>query len=168
MKRSVAVLVALMMVAATGCSAGTSSSSAASSGAAASSSASSASSEASSAVEEDSLFNAPGELPIVKEPTTLTIFAPGNGEYSWVDNDQTKLVEEKTGIHLEWSIAASSDNVRDKISTMFASGTMTDIILSGVGASNRYDKASEAMFGRVHRYHFRWLQGCAGRAGWHA
>lgn len=147
MKRSVAVLVALMMVAATGCSAGTSSSSAASSGAAASSSASSASSEASSAVEEDSLFNAPGELPIVKEPTTLTIFAPGNGEYSWVDNDQTKLVEEKTGIHLEWSIAASSDNVRDKISTMFASGTMTDIILSGVGASNRYDKASEAMFG---------------------
>lgn len=30
---------------------------------------------------------------------------------------------------------------------MFASGDMTDIILTGVGNANRYDKASEAMFG---------------------
>lgn len=52
-----------------------------------------------------------------------------------------------TGIKLDWNIAASSDNVRDKISTMFASGDMTDIILTGVGNANRYDKASEAMFG---------------------
>ena len=48
---------------------------------------------------------------------------------------------------MDWNIAASSDNVRDKISTMFASGDMTDIILTGVGNANRYDKASEAMFG---------------------
>lgn len=54
-------------------------------------------------------------------------------------------MEEKTGIHLDWSIAAAADNVNDKISTMFASNTMTDIILVGVGS--RYDKASEAMFG---------------------
>ena len=145
MKRTVAILVALML-AATGCSA-SESSQASSSSAASGSASSAASSEASSAAEDDSIFNAPGELPIVKEPLTLSIFAPGNGEYSWTDNDQTKLLEEMTGIHLEWNIAASSDNVRDKISTMFASGTMTDIILSGVGASNRYDKASEAMFG---------------------
>ena len=30
---------------------------------------------------------------------------------------------------------------------MFAGGTMTDIILTGVGTANRYDKASEAMVG---------------------
>lgn len=95
----------------------------------------------------DSMFNEPGTLPIVKEPVTLTIFAPANGEYSYVDNTQTKELEEKTGIHLEWQIAAASDNVKDKISVMFASKNMTDIILTGVSASSRYDKASEAMFG---------------------
>lgn len=95
----------------------------------------------------DSIFNEPGTLPIVKEPVTLTIFAPANGEYSWVDNTQTKELEEKTGIHLEWQVAASSDNVKDKIATMFAAKNMTDIILTGVGNSNRYDKASESMFG---------------------
>ncbi|HIR36724.1 MAG TPA: extracellular solute-binding protein [Candidatus Faecimorpha stercoravium] len=93
----------------------------------------------------EGLLNEPGELPIVNEATTLSIFAPSNGEYSWQDNTQTKELEEKTGIHLEWSIAAAADNVNDKISTMFASNTMTDIILVGVGS--RYDKASEAMFG---------------------
>lgn len=95
----------------------------------------------------DSIFNEPGTLPIVKEPVTLTIFAPANGEYSWVDNTQTKELEEKTGIHLEWQVAASSDNVKDKIATMFAAKNMTDIILTGVGNSSRYDKASESMFG---------------------
>ncbi len=96
---------------------------------------------------EESNFNEPGTLPIVKEPVTLTIFAPANGEYSWLDNTQTKELEEKTNIELEWQIAASSDNVKDKISTMFASDKMPDIILTGVSATNRYDKASEAMFG---------------------
>ena len=93
----------------------------------------------------EGLLNEPGELPIVNEATTLSIFAPSNGEYSWQDNTQTKELEEKTGIHLDWSIAAAADNVNDKISTMFASNTMTDIILVGVGS--RYDKASEARFG---------------------
>lgn len=96
---------------------------------------------------EDSIFNEPGTLPIVKEPVTLTIFAPANGEYSYIDNTQTKELEELTGIHLDWQIAAASENVRDKISVMFASKNMTDIILTGVSASSRYDKASESMFG---------------------
>lgn len=102
-------------------------------------------SKSESGVEEGSIFNAPGELPIVKQPVTLTIFAPGNGEYSWADNTQTIELEEKTGIHLDWSIASAADNVYDKFSTMFASSTMTDIMLVGVGS--RYDKAREAMFG---------------------
>lgn len=96
---------------------------------------------------DDSIFNPPGTLPIVKEPITLTVFAPSNGEYSWLDNPQTAELEEKTGIHLEWQIAAAADNVKDKVSTLFASKNMPDIILTGVSASNRYDKASEAMFG---------------------
>ncbi len=147
MKRIVAILMAILMIAVAGCS-GDGNSSGTNSSAQGNSTASQSSAAEDSTAGDDSLFNAPGELPIVKEGTlTLSIFAPGNGEYSWEDNDQTLLLEEMTGIHLDWQIAASSDNVRDKISTMFAGNTMTDIILTGVGASNRYDKASEAMFG---------------------
>ena len=149
MKRFVAILMAVLMIAVAGCS-GDGNSSTADNSTAGNSTASESSTASgdSAASEDDSLFNAPGELPIVKEGTmTLSVFAPGNGEYSWEDNDQTAIVEEKTGVHIDWQIAASSDNVRDKISTMFAGGTMTDIILTGVGTANRYDKASEAMFG---------------------
>lgn len=93
---------------------------------------------------EDSIYNPPGTLPIVKEPITITIFAPADGDKSRLDNAQTKELEEKTGIHIEWQIAASSDSVKDKLSTMFASKNMTDIILTGVGA-DKMDKATEAM-----------------------
>ena len=124
MKRFVAILMAVLMIAVAGCS-GDGNSSSADNSAAGNSTASdnSTASGDSAASEDDSLFNAPGELPIVKEGTmTLSVFAPGNGEYSWEDNDQTAVVEEKTGVHIDWQIAASSDNVRDKISTMFAGG----------------------------------------------
>ncbi|MBO6239714.1 MAG: extracellular solute-binding protein [Butyrivibrio sp.] len=91
---------------------------------------------------DDSLFNEPGTLPIVKEPITLTVFAPANGEYRWEDNTHVQELEEKTGIHLEWQTAASSDDIKTKLSTLFASGDMPDIILTGVSAKNRYDKAT--------------------------
>lgn len=93
---------------------------------------------------EESILNPPGTFPIVKEPITITIFAPADGDKSRGDNVQTKELEEKTGIHIEWQIAASSDSVKDKLSTMFASKNMTDIILTGVGA-DKMDKATEAM-----------------------
>ena len=96
---------------------------------------------------ENSMFNEPGILPIVKEPITLTVFAPANTEGSWEDNAQVKELEEATGIHLEWQTCASSDNVQEKLSTMFASGEMPDIILTGVSSGNRYDKATEQALG---------------------
>ena len=64
----------------------------------------------SSGAEEEGLFNAPGELPIVKEPVTLSIFAPANGEYSWKENTQTLELEEKTGIHLDWHCLLYTSN----------------------------------------------------------
>ena len=96
---------------------------------------------------ENSMFNEPGMLPIVKEPITLTVFAPANTEGSWEDNAQVKELEEATGIHLEWQTCASSDNVQEKLSTMFASGEMPDIILTGASSGNRYDKATEQALG---------------------
>jgi putative aldouronate transport system substrate-binding protein len=147
MKRLVALLMAILMIAMVGCNGGGEESKTETSKTETSKTETSKT-ETSKTEEETSLFNEPGTLPIVKDGTmTLTIFAPGNGELSWADNDQVKWLEENTGIVLDWTIAASSDNVRDKISTMFAGGDMTDIILTGVGGANRYDKASEAMFG---------------------
>lgn len=100
-----------------------------------------------SASENESVLNPPGTLPIAKEPITLTVFAPANGEFRWEDNKFFQDLEKTTNIHLEWQSAATSDNVRDKISTMFASKKMPDIILTGVGTNNRYDKTTEAMLG---------------------
>ncbi len=109
----------------------------------ASSTAATTTAEAVAATEKvDSIFNEPGTLPIVKEPITLTVFAPANGEYRWEDNTHVQELEEKTGIHLEWQTAASSDDIKTKLSTLFASGDMPDIILTGVSAKNRYDKAT--------------------------
>ncbi len=96
---------------------------------------------------EDSILNPPGVFPIVKEPVTLTIFAPADGENSRLTNAQTLEIEELTGIKIDWQIAASSDNIKEKLSTMFASKNMTDIILTGVSSNNRLDKATEAMMG---------------------
>ena len=100
--------------------------------------------------DNDSILNPPGTLPIAKEKITLTVFAPPNEEFNalgWEENLFFQELEEKTNIHLEWQTAATSDNVREKISTMFASKNMPDIILTGVAAKNRYDKTTEAMLG---------------------
>ena len=112
MKRFVALMMAVLMIAVAGCSGSGNNSSKADSSKAEVSQGDASKAEESKGAEDDSLFNAPGELPIVKNGTiTLTIFAPGNGELSWADNDQTKWMEEHTGIVLDWTIAASSDNV---------------------------------------------------------
>ena len=39
---------------------------------------------------DNSLFNEPGQLPIVNEPVTLTVFAPANPDGSWEDNEMVK------------------------------------------------------------------------------
>lgn len=106
-----------------------------------------AASSSESKTEEKSMFNEPGTLPIVNEPITLTVFAPSEGDYSWEDNAQVKEIEEATGIKLEWVTCASSEKVQDKLSVLFASGDVPDIILTGVGGSNRYDKATEQSLG---------------------
>ena len=102
-----------------------------------------------SAVTEDvSLYSEPGQLPIVNEPITLTVFAPANDDgTAWEDNTQVKELEEETGIHIEWQTCAASDNIQEKLSTIFASGDMPDIILTGCGTKNRYDKATEQALG---------------------
>lgn len=105
-----------------------------------------AASQGAAPVEADSNYNPPGTMPIVKERITLEIFAPQDGEYSRAENLQTIELQEMTNIDFQWQIAPG-DNIKEKMNLMFASSDMADIVMTGVGSSNRLDMASEALLG---------------------
>lgn len=101
----------------------------------------------SAAAEQGVDYNPPGVMPIVKERIGLTIFAPSDDNNNTrADNLQTKELEEMTGIDITWQIAPS-DNIKEKMNLMFASGDMTDIVFTGVAQANRLDMATEALLG---------------------
>lgn len=147
---ALALATAMVVSSLAGCGDSSDSSDSASSGSvssAADASAASDSTPAESGGAEGTASDGSVSLPLVDEPTTLTVFVPANGEYSYEENLQTIELEEATGIHLEFITAAASDNIQEKLSVLFASGEMPDIILTGVSASNRYDKATEQSLG---------------------
>jgi putative aldouronate transport system substrate-binding protein len=73
-----------------------------------------------------------GTFPIVKDKITLTVMVvQTNGVESYVNNEFTKWLEEKTNIHLEFDIAptATAEN-RQKLNLTVASGKLPDIIMN--------------------------------------
>jgi putative aldouronate transport system substrate-binding protein len=92
----------------------------------------------------ESLYSAPGVLPIVNKPVTLSIFAPTSPDIPRAESDMTKWMEEITGIHVEWQIAAS-DAYKEKMQLLLASGDYPDMIVPGVGS--RIDKTVEQQLG---------------------
>ncbi|MFV0502995.1 MAG: extracellular solute-binding protein [Lachnospirales bacterium] len=97
-------------------------------------------------VNTSQLYSEPGSMPIVNEEITLSIFAPDDGENNRSENAQTIELEEKTGIKIQWQIAPNAD-IKSKMNLMFASGDVTDIIMTGVSKNSRLDKSSEALLG---------------------
>ncbi len=93
-------------------------------------------------------YNPPGEFPIADEVITLRIFAPQDGENSRADNLQTKELEEKLGIKIEW-ITAPTGSLREKLNLMLAGSDegKADIIMTGVGQADRLDMVTEAQLG---------------------
>ena len=85
-------------------------------------------------------------LPITDEPITLKVFAPADAENRREDNLQTKELEASTGIKIEWMTAAN-ENIQEKLNVILASGDLPDIIFTGVGMANKYDKATEQSLG---------------------
>ncbi len=94
------------------------------------------------------IYNPPGTYPIANEVVTLRIFAPQDGEFSRADNLQTKELEEKLGIKIEWMIAPSG-STREKLNLMLADKpeNMADIIMTNVGQADRLDMVTEAQLG---------------------
>ncbi|MGI5898341.1 MAG: extracellular solute-binding protein [Christensenellales bacterium] len=92
----------------------------------------------------DSLYNAPGELPIVFEKIDLSVFAPASTDIPRAESDMTKWMEEITNIHINWETAAG-DAYREKMQLTLASGIYPDMIVPGV--SYRIDKVTEQQLG---------------------
>ena len=90
-------------------------------------------------------YNEPGTYPIADEVITLRIFAPYN-DYSRSDNTQTKELEEKLGIKIEWEIAPSGETI-SKLNLLFADGNKNHVDLILIGVGERLDMVTEAQLG---------------------
>ena len=92
----------------------------------------------------DSMYNAPGELPIVFDKITISVFAPASTDIPRGESDMTLWMEEITNINIDWQTAAG-DAYKEKMQLVLASGTYPDMIVPGV--SNRIDKVTEQQLG---------------------
>lgn len=92
----------------------------------------------------DSKYSPPGELPIINEKITLSVFAPASPDIPRAESDMTKWMEEITNINIDWQTAAS-DAYNEKLQLTLASGAYPDMIVPGVG--NRIDKSLEQQLG---------------------
>ncbi len=74
----------------------------------------------------------PGQLPIVNEKVTLTAFAatrPWSDDYSYEGNTFSKLLEDTTNVHVEFTVAPSQE-ASTKINLLMASGDYPMVIFS--------------------------------------
>lgn len=97
----------------------------------------------------DNGFPAPGVLPLVKEPTTLTIGIsqhPLTTDYE--DNDFTKLVEEVIGVSLDFVLfPTDGTEAKQKFSLMVsANQQLPDILCMGFSDIERYNYGSSGIF----------------------
>ena len=78
-------------------------------------------------------MSAPGVLPIVESPVTLNVVAlPHRTVEDLATNYATKWLEEKTGIHIEWSVLPLKD-ARQKVNLMLASAADLPDVFIGNG-----------------------------------
>jgi putative aldouronate transport system substrate-binding protein len=77
-------------------------------------------------------LTAPGELPIVKDKITLSMYSftlPGEQCTDYEDNDFTRWVEEQTNINLEFSVTPPGEDARARLMVLLATGDHPDILL---------------------------------------
>lgn len=95
-------------------------------------------------------MSAPGELPIVEEPVTLTVFMPSIG---FIEDLRTNAyviwLEEQTGVTIEWVESSKVDAV-NKLSVMLNTGNYPDIIFgaggAGLSTQNIYRYGQQGIF----------------------
>ena len=92
---------------------------------------------------------APGELPIVKEPVTLSILISQHENVEdYEDNKMTKFMEEQTGVDIEWIMVPSQDATQ-RVNLLLASQVdLPDVFMIPSGMSNEVvsDMADQGLF----------------------
>lgn len=78
---------------------------------------------------EDELYTPVGTFPIVNEPITMRVFAP---DHPFVENLntnlETKWMEEKTGIQIEW-LMAPVEGAAERVMLMLAAADLPDVFM---------------------------------------
>ena len=91
----------------------------------------------------------PGVLPLTTEDVTLTIgLSPSPLTTDYEDNYLTQLLEEKTGVKLDFVLFPSDGNeAKQKLSLMVAGGeTLPDILVVGLSDSEHFTYGSQGYF----------------------
>ena len=91
----------------------------------------------------------PGVLPLTTEDVTLTIgLSPSPLTTDYEDNYLTQLVEEKTGVKLDFVfLPTDGTEAKQKLSLMVAGGeTLPDILCIGLSDSERFTYGSQGYF----------------------
>lgn len=83
-------------------------------------------------------------FPIVEEPITLTMLAPGLGMAEWKDMPTLQVYSEMTNINFEYETPPQSD-FSTRLNLAFASGDLPDIIYAG--GPNTMNAAAEVDYG---------------------
>jgi putative aldouronate transport system substrate-binding protein len=88
------------------------------------------------AVDESSLFNPKGQLPLLKEKITLTMgMVTDNTTTDYINNTRTKALEKDSNIHLDF-VWYGSDMAQKVEIQMMAGGTdLPDVLMYGIGTS---------------------------------
>jgi ABC-type sugar transport system, periplasmic component len=74
---------------------------------------------------------APGKLPVVEKPVTITGFVPSIGFVKdWATNLSSIYLEGKTGLHFDW-ITATKEDAKTKLSVLISSGDYPEVIMGG-------------------------------------
>jgi len=91
----------------------------------------------------------PGELPIVKEPVTLSILhVKHENVEDYVNNKMTKWMEEQTGVKIEWVLVPSQDATQRVNLLLSTQVDMPDIFMIPTGLTNEVisDMADQGVF----------------------
>lgn len=84
---------------------------------------------------KDANVTAPGELPVVKDKITLTVGITQDSNttsYQYGENNQTTLLEDMTGVHIEWVLyPAVANDANSKLRLQISGGEKLPDILEG-------------------------------------
>ena len=88
----------------------------------------------------DPNLNEPGELPIVKEPVTLTIAYSATTDLD--ENYAAQYIEVKTGVDIEWNLSPV-DQYKEKLNLMLAGNEVIDLIIPPNNLAAKLNKVEE-------------------------